>query len=30
MTLFEMKKKVLGLIEELNPNHESLTEDTEI
>jgi hypothetical protein len=30
MTLFEMKKKVLGLIEELNPNHESLTEDTDI
>lgn len=30
MTLFEMKKKVLGLIEELNPKHESLTEDTDI
>lgn len=30
MTLFEMKKKVLGLIEELNPNHELLTEDPDI
>lgn len=30
MTLFEMKKKILGLIEELNPNHELLTEDPDI
>ena len=27
MTLLEMKKKVLGLIEELSPNHEKYTED---
>jgi hypothetical protein len=30
MTLFEMKKKVLGLIEELNPDSELLTEDPDI
>lgn len=30
MTLFELKKKVLGLIEELNPNNENLTEDPDI
>ncbi len=30
MTLQEMKKKVLGLIEELNPNHELLTDDPDI
>ena len=30
MTLLEMKKKVLGLIEELNPNHKLLTEDPDI
>ena len=30
MTLLEMKKKVLGLIEELNPDHELLTEDPDI
>ena len=30
MTLLEMKKKVLGLIEELNPNHELLTDDPDI
>lgn len=30
MTLAEMKKKVLGLIEELNPNHELLTDDPDI
>lgn len=30
MTLLEMKQKVLGLIEELNPNHELLTEDPDI
>lgn len=30
MTLSEMKKKVLGLIEELNPNHKLLTDDTDI
>ena len=30
MTLHEMKKKVLGLIEELNPNHALLTEDPDI
>jgi hypothetical protein len=30
MTLLEMKKKVLGLIEELSPNHELLTEDPDI
>lgn len=30
MTLLEMKKKVLGLIEELNPNHALLTEDPDI
>ena len=30
MTLQEMKKKVLGLIEELNPNNELLTEDPDI
>ena len=30
MTLFEMKKKVLGLIEELNPNSEYLTDDPDI
>ena len=30
MTLEEMKKKVLGLIEELNPNSELLTDDPDI
>ncbi len=30
MTLLEMKKKVLGLIEELNPNSELLTDDPDI
>ena len=30
MTLLEMKKKVLGLIEELNPNSEFLTDDPDI
>lgn len=30
MTLLEMKKKVLGLIEELNPSSELLTEDPDI
>ena len=30
MTLFEMKKKVLGLIEEVNPNNENLTDDPDI
>jgi hypothetical protein len=30
MTLLEMKKKVLGLIEELNPNNELLTDDPDI
>ena len=30
MNLFEMKKKVLGLIEELNPNSELLTDDPDI
>ena len=30
MTLNEMKKKVLGLIEELNPNNAVLTEDPDI
>jgi hypothetical protein len=30
MTLAEMKKKVLGLIEELNPNSELLTDDPDI
>ncbi len=30
MTLYEMKKKVLGLIEELNPDSEFLTEDPDI
>ena len=30
MTLFEMKKKVLGLIEELNPSSELLTDDPDI
>lgn len=30
MTLLEMKKKVLGLIEELNPDSEYLTEDPDI
>ena len=30
MTLTEMKKKVLGLIEELNPNNEKLTDDPDI
>lgn len=30
MTLSEMKRKVLGLIEELNPNHELLTDDPDI
>jgi hypothetical protein len=30
MTLLEMKKKVLGLIEELNPDHELLTDDPDI
>jgi len=30
MTLLEMKKKVLGMIEELNPNSEHLTDDPDI
>jgi hypothetical protein len=30
MTLFEMKKKILGLIEELNPLSEYLTDDPDI
>lgn len=30
MTLLEMKKKVLGMIEELNPDHELLTDDPDI
>ena len=30
MTLLEMKKKVLGLIEELNPNNTLLTDDPDI
>lgn len=30
MTLLEMKKKTLGLIEEVNPNHVALTEDPDI
>ena len=30
MTLLEMKKKVLALIEELNPNSEFLTDDPDI
>lgn len=30
MTLLEMKKKVLGLIEEVNPNSELLTDDPDI
>ena len=30
MTLYEMKKKVLALIEELNPNSEALTDDPDI
>ena len=30
MTLLEMKKKVLGLIEEMNPNSELLTDDPDI
>lgn len=30
MTLGEMKKKVLGLIEELNPENENLTDDPDI
>lgn len=30
MTLGEMKKKVLGLIEELNPNNSNLTDDPDI
>lgn len=30
MTLLEMKKKVLGLIEEVNPNSEVLTDDPDI
>ena len=30
MTLSEMKKKVLALIEELNPNSEVLTDDPDI
>lgn len=30
MTLKEMKQKVLGLIEELNPSHQFLTEDPDI
>lgn len=30
MTLWEMKKKVLGLIEELNPNSDLLTDDPDI
>lgn len=30
MNLLEMKKKTLGLIEEVNPNHEVLTDDPDI
>lgn len=30
MTLLEMKKKVLGMIEEVSPEHELLTEDPDI
>ena len=30
MTLLEMKKKTLGLIEELNPQSELLTDDPDI
>lgn len=30
MTLLEMKKKVLGMIEELNPNSELLTDDPDL
>ena len=30
MTLLEMKKKVLGLIEEVNPNSDLLTDDPDI
>jgi hypothetical protein len=30
MTLLEMKKKVLGMIEEVAPDHENLTEDPDI
>ena len=30
MTLSEMKKKVLGLIEELNPDSDVLTDDPDI
>jgi hypothetical protein len=30
VTLLEMKKKVLALIEELNPDHELLTDDPDI
>lgn len=30
MTLSEMKKKVLGMIEEINPNNENLTDDPDI
>jgi hypothetical protein len=30
MTLYEMKRKVLGLIEELSPNNELLTDDPDI
>ena len=30
MNLYEMKKKVLGMIEELNPNSELLTDDPDI
>ena len=30
MTLSEMKKKALGLIEEINPNNENLTDDPDI
>lgn len=30
MTLLEMKKKVLGMIEEISPEHEKLTEDPDI
>jgi hypothetical protein len=30
MTLYEMKKKVLGLIEEVSPDNENLTEDPDI
>ena len=30
MTLLELKKKVLGLIEELNPDSEYLTDDPDI